>query len=90
MLTLTSPVRTWAHRVPAWVKLGALCAWTLAMMRLEGIWLAGAMALVLALAASGGGCFLPIGLGCYARFGPLLRWWRFGTYGWGTFGWLCA
>ena len=57
MLTLTSPVRTWAHSLSAWVKLGAICVFTLALMQLEGGWLAGAVALVLALAASGGRVF---------------------------------
>ncbi len=58
MLTLTSPVRTWAHGVRAWVKLGALCLWTVALLRIDGVWLAGAVVLVLALAASGGRVFL--------------------------------
>lgn len=57
MLTLTSPVRTWAHGVPAWVKLGALCLWTVSILRIDGVWLAGAAVLVLALAASGGRLF---------------------------------
>ena len=48
MLTLTSPVRIWAHSLSAWVKLGAICVFTLALMQLEGGWLAGAVALVLA------------------------------------------
>ncbi len=54
MLTLTSPVRTWAHGVPAWVKLGALCVWTLALMQMEGLRLAAAAAMVVGVAASGG------------------------------------
>jgi len=58
MLTLTSPVRTWAHSVSAWVKLATLCVWTLVLMRLEGVWLLGAALLVLGLAASGGRVFL--------------------------------
>ena len=58
MLTLTSPVRTWAHGVRAWVKLGALCPWTVVLLRIDGVWLAGAVVLVLALAASGGRVFL--------------------------------
>ena len=57
MLTLTSPVRTWAHGVRAWVKLGALCLWTVVLLRIDGVWLAGAVVLVLALAASGGRVF---------------------------------
>ena len=57
MLTLTSPVRTWAHGVPAWVKLGALCLWTVSILRIDGVWLAGAAVLVLALTASGGRLF---------------------------------
>lgn len=58
MLTLTSPLRTWAHGVRAWVKLGALCLWTVVLLRIDGVWLAGAVVLVLALAASGGRVFL--------------------------------
>jgi biotin transport system permease protein len=57
MLTLTSPVRTWAHGLRAWVKLGALCLWTVAVLRMDGLWLAAATALVVGLAASGGRVF---------------------------------
>lgn len=57
MLTLTSPVRTWAHGLRAWVKLGALCLWTVAVLRMDGVWLAAATALVVGLAASGGRVF---------------------------------
>lgn len=57
MLTLTSPFRTWAHGVPAWVKLAALCAWTVALMRIDGVGLAGAAVLVVGFAASGGWAF---------------------------------
>jgi biotin transport system permease protein len=57
MLTLTSPVRTWAHRMPAPVKLGVLCLWTLVVVRLEGLWLIAAAASLLAMVASGGRVF---------------------------------
>ena len=57
MLTLTSPVKTWAHGVRAWVKLATLCLWTVALLRVDGIWLAGAVVLALILAASGGRVF---------------------------------
>jgi biotin transport system permease protein len=57
MLTLTSTHRTWAHGVRAWVKLGALCLWTVLVLRMgeAGLWLAAGG--VLALVASGGGGF---------------------------------
>ena len=34
MLTLTSPVDTWAHRWPAGIKMAALCLWTVLLFRL--------------------------------------------------------
>ena len=54
MLTLTSTHRTWAHGVRAWIKLGALCLWTVLVLRLSGpgLWLAAGAVLVLV--ASGG------------------------------------
>ena len=54
MLTLTSPHKTWAHPVPAGVKLAALCLWTVVVLHLTGVWLAPAAAIVLALVVSGG------------------------------------
>lgn len=59
MLTLTSPVETWMHRRPAGVKLALLCLFTLVLFRLDGPALQGAaLALAVALAASGGLGFL--------------------------------
>lgn len=49
MLTLTSPVETWAHRLPAPVKLAALAAVTALLFRLQG---PGALALALAAVAA--------------------------------------
>jgi biotin transport system permease protein len=37
MLTLTSPVETWLHRVPAGAKLAALAAVTVGLFSLEGL-----------------------------------------------------
>lgn len=59
MLTLTSPVETWMHRRPAGVKLALLCLFTLVLFRLDGPALQGAaLAMAVALAASGGLGFL--------------------------------
>ncbi len=54
MLTLTSSHRTWAHGVPARVKLGALCLWTVLVLRLGELGLCLAVSGVLAVAASAG------------------------------------
>ena len=55
MLTLTSPVEIWAHRVPAWVKLAALCGFTMLLFWLSTPWALGLVAAgVLGLLASGG------------------------------------
>ncbi|MGV8987989.1 MAG: energy-coupling factor transporter transmembrane component T family protein [Cypionkella sp.] len=54
MLTLTSPHRTWAHGLPAGVKLGALCVWTVLILQASGVWLVFAALAVVGLAASGG------------------------------------
>ncbi len=54
MLTLTSSHRTWAHVVPAWVKLGALCLWTVLVLRLGELGLCLAVSGVLAVVASAG------------------------------------
>ena len=58
MLTLTSPTRTWAHRVPASVKLATLCLWTVLVLRLNGPWLGVSALIVVALVASGGWRFV--------------------------------
>lgn len=54
MLTLTSPVRTWAHPLPAGLKLGALALASVVLFRLQGpVAQAAAFAGGLALMASG-------------------------------------
>lgn len=58
MLTLTSPVKTWAHRLPAWGKLLALCAYTVLLFALQApLAMAVAALLPMALLASCGGSF---------------------------------
>lgn len=55
MLTLTSPVETWAHRLPAGPKLGALAATTVLLFALKSpLALAPAATLVVAIIATGG------------------------------------
>lgn len=59
MLTLTSPVDTWAHRIRPGVKLAVLAIWTLGIFWLQTpLSMAVAFAAVLGLVASGGGVFL--------------------------------
>ena len=63
MLTLTSPVEIWAHRLPAGVKLGALALATTGFFALTSpMALAGALAAVGALYTSGGVVLLRTGL----------------------------
>ncbi|MBC7737502.1 MAG: energy-coupling factor transporter transmembrane protein EcfT [Candidatus Saccharibacteria bacterium] len=63
MLTLTSPVETWAHRVPAGVKLALLCLGTVLLYALTSPAALSVAALaVLALLASGGALFLTTAL----------------------------
>lgn len=58
MLTLTSPVETWAHRWPAGTKLLALCAATVLLFALKApLPLAAAALCVAALVATGGARF---------------------------------
>lgn len=55
MLTLTSPVETWAHRLPAGLKLGALALATTGLFSLSGVPAqALAFAATLGLVATGG------------------------------------
>lgn len=55
MISLTSPVETWAHRVPAGAKLAALSLATLALFTLQSpIWLSGALLAVGGLTLTGG------------------------------------
>ena len=63
MLTLTSPVEIWAHRIPAGLKLAGLSVWTLLLFRVADPGpLVAALAGVLALQASGGATFLAHGM----------------------------
>lgn len=58
MLTLTSPVEIWAHRLPAGVKLAALCGFTVLLFALKTpLTLALAAAAVGVVIASGGVTF---------------------------------
>lgn len=55
MLTLTSPVDTWAHRLPAGVKLATLCAVTLGLFSLtQPLSQGAALVAVAAVVATGG------------------------------------
>jgi biotin transport system permease protein len=55
MLTLTSPIETWAHRRSAGLKLAALCGFTLVLFALKSpVLLAGAALCTIALIASAG------------------------------------
>jgi biotin transport system permease protein len=63
MLTLTSPVETWAHRLPAGVKLAALALVTTGLFALRSpVSLGGASLVTLGLYASGGQEFAKAGL----------------------------
>lgn len=58
MISLTSPIETWAHRVPAGVKLAALSVATVVLFWLEDpLWLGLAVAGAAALTLSGGWTF---------------------------------
>jgi biotin transport system permease protein len=55
MLTLTSPIETWAHRLPAGSKLACLCLFTLLLFALKSpLWLGLAGLATAALIASAG------------------------------------
>lgn len=74
MLTLTSPVETCLHRLPAGAKLGALAALVPALLTLQSpLWLSLALLGVLALHLSGGGRFV---LRALVQLRPL---WPFGV-----------
>lgn len=63
MLTLTSPVEIWAHRLPAGLKLGALALPTTGLFALTSlIALAGALGLVAGVYLTGGRAFALVGL----------------------------
>lgn len=55
MLTLTSPVEIWAHRLPAGAKLLALAAFTLLLFRLQSPWALGLAGAAVAGVTLGGG-----------------------------------
>ncbi|WP_126975375.1 CbiQ family ECF transporter T component [Frigidibacter oleivorans] len=83
MLSLTSERSTWMHRLPAWAKLAALSAATVALFRLPG---PGAAALALAgtgaLYLSGGAAFAREGLAplrMVAVFAALILAWHLWT-----------
>jgi biotin transport system permease protein len=62
MLTLTSPVDIWAHRLPAGLKLAAMALATTGLFALRSpFWLALAAAAVVALYATGGAAFARTG-----------------------------
>jgi biotin transport system permease protein len=64
MISLTSPVETRAHRWPAGAKLAALCAATLLLFGVDGLWWHSAFcAGMVALYAAPGRRFLRTGLG---------------------------
>ena len=63
MLTLTSPVEIWAHRLPAGAKLGLLCAFTVLLFALKTpAALLIPAAATTALIASGGAVFAKVSL----------------------------
>ena len=63
MLTLTSPHRIWAHRLPAGAKLAALAATTMVLFSLTSpLTLTLALAAILALTATGGKDFAVVAL----------------------------
>ena len=73
MLTLTSPVETWAHRVPAGAKLAVLAAVTTGLFLIGAPWvLAGAFAATAVLYLTGGGRFALTGLRQLAPLWPFV------------------
>ncbi|WP_374642257.1 CbiQ family ECF transporter T component [Tabrizicola sp.] len=73
MLTLTSPVETWAHRLPAGLKLGLLALATTGLFTLDRpLWLAAAALAVAGLYASAGGRFALAGLRLLRPLWPFL------------------
>ena len=62
MISLTSPVKTWAHHWPAWGKLLGLCLGSVVLFRMDSLlWLALAVVSALALYALPGRRFLRAG-----------------------------
>lgn len=63
MISLTSPVRTWAHGWPAWIKLAALALATFVLFLIQDLrLLACALAVTLLLYALPGGVFFRAGM----------------------------
>lgn len=73
MLTLTSPHRIWAHRLPAGAKLAALAATTMVLFILTSpLTLTLALAAILAVTATGGKDFLTAALKSLRPLWPFL------------------
>lgn len=73
MISLTSPVETWAHRIPAGAKLLALPFLTLALFLTGRPWaLAAALLAIVLLYLSGGAAFLRQGAGHLRMLWPFL------------------
>ena len=73
MLTLTSPVETWAHRLPAGLKLGLLALATTGLFLLDRpFWLAGAALATAGLYGSAGLRFARTGLRLLRPLWPFL------------------
>ncbi len=73
MLTLTSPVETWAHRLPAGAKLAALAAVTTGLFLLTSPWaLVGSFTVAVVLYLTGGGRFALTGLRQLAPLWPFV------------------
>jgi len=73
MLTLTSPVEIWAHRLPAGAKLGLLCAFTILLFALKTpTALLIAAAATAALIASGGAVFAKTSLSMLRPLWPFV------------------
>lgn len=49
MLTLTSPIETWLHLVPAGIKLALLCLVTICLFGVRDLWLASGILLAIAI-----------------------------------------
>jgi biotin transport system permease protein len=72
MLTLTSPVETWAHRLPAGAKLAVLAVATTVLVQMDGTAVAVAVAAVVALYLSMGAPFARHGLRMLRPLWPFL------------------
>ena len=73
MLTLTSPVETWAHHLPAGPKLALLCLWTALLFQVTSpLWLTLAALTVLALTATCGRLFTKTALSLLLPLWPFV------------------